>query len=100
MVRHLLLSGIFVGLGFTMVAVVCKKYNPRPKTIKRFGIAAVTTIGLVAALSLGATTRTGRCPDDPSEWCHYNDSVPAMTFLVVIFLITCAVRARMIYFER
>lgn len=100
MVRHVVLSGVFVGLGFGLVAFICTKYDPRPQTIKRFAIAAAATIGLVVVLSFGAETRSGACPDDPSETCTYNDSAPAIMFVVAVFCIVCAIRSRMIYFER
>lgn len=100
MLRHLLLSGIFVGLGLGLIVVICTKFDPRPQTIKRFSIAAAATMLAVAVLSFGAESRTGRCPDDPAELCTYNDSVPAIVFVVIAFCIVCAVRSRMIYFER
>lgn len=100
MIRHVVLSGIFIGLGLGLIILICTKYDPRPKTIKRFTIAAILTLGGVTALSYGANTTSGACPDDPSEICRYNDSTPAIVFVVTIFVIVCAIRSRMIYFER
>lgn len=100
MIRHLVLSGIVVGLGLGLVVVICTRYDPRPTTIKRFTIAAIATMVAVATLSATATTTSGACPDNPIETCHYNDSTPAMMAVVAVFFIVCAIRARMIYFER
>lgn len=100
MVRHLVLSGVFVGLGLALIVVICTKYDRRPTTVKRFAIAAIAVMATVAGLSLGAETRSSACPDDPTETCHYNDSTPAMAGIVAVFVIVCAVRARIIYFER
>ncbi len=100
MLRHLVLSGIFVGLGLGLIVLICTKYDPRPTTIKRFMIAAIATMGLIATLSATASTTSGACPDNPIETCHYNDSTPAMAAIVALFCIVCAIRARMIYFER
>jgi hypothetical protein len=100
MARHLILSGIFVGLGLGLVVLICTRYDPRPTTIRRFTIAALLTMGLVATLSATATTSSGACPDNPVETCHYNDSTPAMAGVVAVFVIVCAIRSRMIYFER
>ncbi len=95
-----MLSGIFVGLGLGLVVLICTRYDPRPTTIKRFTIAAIVTMGLVATLSATATTSSGACPDNPIETCHYNDSTPAMAGVVAVFVVVCAIRSRMIYFER
>lgn len=100
MVRHLVLSGIFVGLGLGLVVLICTRYDPRPTTIKRFAIAAAITMGIVATLSATAVTRSGACPDNPIETCHYNDSTPAMAAVVVVYCLACAIRSRIIYFER
>jgi len=100
MVRHVVLSGIFIGLALGLVVLICTKYDKRPQTIKRFTIAAIVTLGVVTVLSYASTTRSGRCPDDPSEICYYNDSVPAIVVVVAVFCIVCAIRSRMIYFER
>jgi len=100
MVGHVLLSTIFVGLGFGLVVLICTRYDPRPTTIKRFAIGGAVTIGLVAMLSAFSVTRSGACPDNPIETCHYNDSTPAMAGVVAVYLIVCAVRSRIIYFER
>ena len=100
MVRHLLLSAIFVGLGFGLVVLICTRYDPRPTTIKRFAIAGAVTLGIVAMLSAFSVTRSGACPDDPTETCSYNDSTPAMAGVVAVYCIACGVRSRIIYFER
>lgn len=100
MVRHLVLSGIFVALGLGLVVLICTRYDPRPQTIKRFTIAALATMATVATLSATATTTSGACPDHPIDTCHYNDSAPAMAAVVAVYCIVCAVRSRMIYFER
>jgi hypothetical protein len=57
-------------------------------------------MAIVAVLSFGAESRSGRCPDDLTQICTYNDSTPAIVFVVAVFCIVCAVRSRMIYFER
>jgi len=100
MVRHVLLSAIFVGLGFALVVFICTRYDPRPRTIKRFAIGGAVTVTMVAMLSAFSITRSGACPDNPIETCHYNDSTPAMTLVVAAYLIVCGVRSRIIYFER
>ena len=71
-----------------------------PRTAVYIAIAAAATMGLIATLSAAASTTSGACPDNPIETCHYNDSTPAMAAIVALFCIVCAVRARMIYFER
>ena len=87
MVRHLLLSAIFVGLGFGLVVLICTRYDPRPSTIKRFAIAAAATMGAVAMMSATAVTSSGACPDNPIETCHYNDSTPAMAAVVAVYCV-------------
>lgn len=100
MVRHLLLSAIFVALGFGLVVLICTKYDPRPTTIKRFAIGGAVTLAIVAMLSAFSVTRSGACPDNPIETCHYNDSTPAMAGAVAVYCIACGIRSRIIYFER
>ena len=100
MLRHVLLATIFVGLGFGLVVLICTRYDPRPTTIKRFAIGGVITIGIVAMLSAFSVTRSGACPDNPIETCRYNDSTQAMAGVVAVYCIVCAIRSRIIYFER
>jgi hypothetical protein len=100
MVRHLVLSGLFVAPSLGLIVLICTRYERRPTTIKRFTIAAVATMGAVATLSATASTTSGACPDNPIETCRYNDSTPAMAAVVAVFCIACAIRSRVIYFHR
>jgi len=100
MVRHLVISAIFVAAALGLVLRMCSKYDHPSTTVKRFSIAAAAVMATIAVLSASATTTTGACPDNPIEKCHYNDSTPAMAGIVAVFCIVCAIRARMIYFER
>ena len=99
-VRHLALSAIFVAVGLGLVLRICSKYEHPPTTVKRFSIAAAAVMATVAGISASATTTSGACPDNPIETCHYNDSTPAIAGVVAVFFIVCAIRARIIYFER
>ena len=100
MIRHVLLATFFVGLGLGLVVLICTRYDPRPETIRRFAIGGAISIGLVAMLSAFSVTRSAACPDNPIETCHYNDSTPAMAGVVAVYLVVCAIRSRIIYFER
>ena len=100
MAGHMILSWIFVGLGLGLVVLICTRYDPRPRTIKRFAIGAAIAMGIVAILSATAVTRSSACPDNPIETCHYNDSTPAIALVVTVYCIACAIRSRIIYFER
>ena len=55
---------------------------------------------VIAGVSAASETYRRRCPDDPREWCEYNDSVAAIATIAVGFAIVGAFRAWMLYNDR
>lgn len=86
-------------LGVIPVWLACRRWD-RPKTLDRFAIAYVAMLGVIALVSAGSEVYRVRCPDDPAEWCEYNDSTPAMFALAAGYVLVAWVRAWIINSER
>ena len=100
MLRHLVLSGLVMAVGMAALTVVWVRYGEGRRTLKRFAIAYAFALAVVAGISVGSETYRARCPDDPAEWCEYNDSVAAIATIAVVFSIAAVVRSWMLYSER
>ena len=57
-------------------------------------------LGIIALVSAGSEVYRVRCPDNPIEWCEYNDSVPAMFALAAGYVLVAWIRAWTINTER
>jgi hypothetical protein len=99
-VRHLLLSAIPVGLSLGVLILVCTGYKIRGRSIRKYSIAAVVVMALIAALSEAAVVRVRPCPGNAIETCVYNDLVPPMATLVVLFTLVTLIKTWVLYSER
>lgn len=99
-VRHVVTSAVFIAIGLGAVAYVRFRYDTGHRAFRRFLIASAGILACVAGLSLVSSVNEGRCPDDPTEFCRYNDSVPAMATIVGVFVIVALVVSRVLYTER
>lgn len=91
---------MFLSIGLGAVAYVRFRHETEQRAFRRFVIAFVVLIVVVAGLSLASTVREARCPDDANEFCRYNDSVPAIATVVAVYVFVAAIAARVIYAER
>lgn len=101
MLRHLVTSAVFIVPSLLLVVVVCWRWQVGKQfTIRNFVLGAVGVMIGVAVLSETAIVRERRCRRDPSEFCEYNDNVPAISVLVFLFFIIAIGRSMMLYGER
>lgn len=99
MTRHLLIAGSAMLLGFAPIWFVCRRWD-RPTTLVRFAVGLLVTLIVIALVSAGSEVYRVRCPDNPIEWCEYNDSVPAMFALAAGYVMVAWIRAWIIHSER
>lgn len=86
--------------GLAALGLVFVRFGEGRTTLRRFAIAFVVLLLVIAGVSAGSETYRQRCPGRPLEWCEYNDSVGAMATIAVVFSIAACVRAWMLYAER
>ena len=60
----------------------------------------IRTRSTVEILRLVAWIDETRCRRDPMEFCRYNDGVPMMAVIVIVFFVAGVVRARLAYANR
>lgn len=100
MIRHVVTAGAVMAIGLVPLLYVWRRHGEGARTLRRFAIGFAVLLGVVVALSAGASVTRTRCPDDPTVMCEYNDSTPAMATIAVVFTIAACVRAWMLYAER
>ncbi len=93
-------SALFTGSGLGAVAFVRFRFDTGYRAFRRFVVGAIGVMAAAATLSLVSTVNEGRCPDDPTEFCRYNDSAPAMATIVGVYLVVALIGARLLYNER
>ena len=86
-------------LGIVALWFPCRRWD-RPTTFRRFVVAYVVVLGVIALVSSGSEVYRVRCNDNPNEWCEYNDSVPAMFSLAAGYVIVAWIRAWVVHSER
>ena len=100
MLRHLLTAGSAMAVGFGVLAYVHHRWGDGERSMRRFAIGFVIVLAVIAGVSAGSESYQVRCPDDPAEWCEYNDSVAAMATIAAVYVVASVVRSWMIYAER
>jgi len=99
-VLHITTSTVVMMIGFGAVAFVRFRYDTAHRSFRRFAVAFVGLIVLIAGLSASANVAEVRCRRDPQLICRYNDNVPFMATIVTVFFLTALVRSRMLYNDR
>jgi hypothetical protein len=97
--RHVLTSAVGMGFGLAAIAFVHFRWD-RPTNLLRFGLGYLALLGLVALVSAGSEVYQVRCPDNPIEWCEYNDSTPAMFGIAAGYVLVALIRAWILNGER
>lgn len=100
MVGHLLRAAIPTVLGLGLVLLACNRWFRYKNTERNFAVLALATLVLVGIQSQLAMVTTVRCPYDKSQWCEFNDSVPAMVTTVAAFVVLSMIRAWTLYENR
>ena len=99
MVRHLLTSYPVLIAGAALVAFCAARYD-KIRAARSYLIGLPIMAVVLAGISAGSTTTEVRCPDDPSEFCVYNDSTPLLALFALLFFGACCVKSWLLYSER
>lgn len=90
---------VSITFGTLLVFVVATRYGDRSDA-RSYVIAAPLLLTLVAVVSAGASNTTLRCPDDPLEYCTYNDSEPIVLLVWIGYVVLAAIKSWIMYSER
>ena len=96
-VRHVGLSAALMAVGLGAVAFTRFRFDTAHRTLRGFAIWYVGLIVLIAALSLMSSVSTKRCQRHPTEFCRFNDSVPAMATIAFVYAVLGIYKARSSY---
>lgn len=99
-VRHVVIGALVMGVGLGAVAYTRFRFDTAHRTFRRFALWYVGLVALTAVLSAMSSVQTKRCPRDPTEFCRFNDSVPAMATIAFIYAVLGLYKARSCYNRR
>ena len=99
-VQHVLTAGLTMAASIVVLVVFATRYDDAHGFLRRALYALPICMGVVALLSLTAGITETRCTRDPQEFCRYNDNVPFMAMVVVIFVGVVLIRALLVWFYR
>ncbi len=99
-VRHVLIGASVMGVGLGAIAYTRFRFDTAHRTFRRFAAWYVGLVALTAVLSRMSSVQTKRCPRDPTEFCRFNDSVPAMATLAFVYALLGIYKARSMYNRR
>lgn len=97
--RSLVIAMSSITLGTLMVAIVASRYGKKSDA-RSYVIAMPILLVLVAVISAGASQTKLRCPDDPLEYCTYNDSEPIVLLIWIGYVVITMVKSWFVYSQR
>ena len=98
--RHVLTAGVTMTVSLLVLVAFAHRYDDARGFVRKAAIALPVCIGLVALLSITSGVTEARCTRDPREWCRYNDNVPFMATVAMIFSGLMLTRALLVWFYR
>lgn len=99
-VEHVAWSGGIMLVALGAAAYVRFRYDVGHKKFIRISVWFAASLGAVIALSLTADVTTTRCTRDPSQFCRYNDNIPFIATVVLLYVIITLGRAFFMHFNR
>jgi len=91
------LSSVTIG---TMSVVASASRFGKRSDARSYIIAAPILLFLVVIIAAGTDSYELRCPDDPQEYCTYNDSEPIILLMATGFLVVAMIKSWKLYTER
>ncbi len=99
-IEQVVVSGFIMAAALGVMAYVRFRYDVDHKVFRRRSIAWAVSVGLVMLLSVTAEVTETRCTQNPAEFCRYNDNVPFIALLVIVFVCMTLVRSFFMHFNR
>ena len=99
MTRFLFFVLSSVAIGTISVVASAFRYGKRSDA-RSYMIAAPIVLFLVVVITAGTDTYELRCPDDPREYCTYNDFEPIILLMATGFLVVAMIKSWKLYTER
>ncbi len=99
-VRHLLTAFPFLAAGAALVGYAAYQWDRKLVTARNYWVAGVLVFCAITIMSATSTVTEVRCPDNPADWCLYNDSTPMMAVFAIGYLIACGIKSWFLYAER
>ena len=99
-VGYMVRSALIMGAAVAAVAVVRWKFGLGTRTLKRLAIGYGLMLLLIAGLILVSNVTETRCRSNPAVFCRYNDGVPSIATVVVVFTAVAVFRAWSLFTNR
>ena len=76
------------------------RYDVEHEKFRRIAVWFGVSLAVVAGLSLTADVTETRCTRDPSQFCRYNDNIPFIATVVMVYFVITLGRAFFMHFNR
>lgn len=97
---YMITSGLIMAIGVVYLAYIRFRYKSGVRALRRMIYWYVGTMAVVAIIARWSEVTETRCRRNPMEYCRYNDGVPVMATIVLVFFLASLIRARIAYADR
>ena len=91
---------VIMGMSVAYLAYIRFRYTCGAQALRRMMYWYLAGLVVIATIARWSEVTETRCRRDPMEFCRYNDGVPVMAVIVIVFFVAGVVRARLAYANR
>jgi len=100
MITRLLISAAVMAVGWVVLFATHRRFGGDARAVRNFAILLLTGLIASAVVAFSSNDYVVRCRGNPSEYCTYNDGVPAMATVTGVYLIAVLFKAWRLYDHR
>lgn len=100
MAVRLIVSTVVMAAGYGVLMAIRHRYNTGARSVRNFAIYFAVAFAILVGVALSSEDYEVRCRDDPTQFCTYNDGVPAMATTVFIFVVAVGYRSWYLFDHR
>jgi len=89
-----------MGTSVVYLAYIRFRYKCGVRALRRMTYWYLAGLVVLATIARWSEVTETRCRRNPMEFCRYNDGVPMMAVIVMVFFAAGVIRARLAYADR
>ena len=97
---YMITSAVVMGTSVVYLAYIRFRYKCGDRALRRMTYWYLSSLVVIATIARWSEVTETRCRRNPMEFCRYNDGVPVMAVIVMVFFVAGIIRARLAYADR
>jgi hypothetical protein len=97
---YMITCAVVMGTSVVYLAYIRFRYKSGARALRRMTYWYLSSLVVIATIARWSEVTETRCRRNPMEFCRYNDGVPVMAVIAMVFFVAGIIRARLAYADR